>query len=437
MKLVNSMNIRIAIVGPKDSVEKIKTVTKGFPEATFDAFIYEKHSELDAILKENGHRYDQWYFSGILNYSYVIENQLIDKDRAIYPKLYGSSFLETLLEAQVKDRKIYKHFSVDVVKSEEMDNVLHFSNLSNLTFYNSQWKGYQNISDLVEFHKEQYESGRTEIAITSIREICTALQKKGIPAYRATPSYLAIRFSLELLIERAQTNRYKNAQMAIIGFRGEFNTREKDDLHYSFKLKNKELDLKRTLLHFTEKVNGSFMQLGDGLFFIFTTRGELGPVREKDLFIIKEDVKLQNNIDLSISIGYGETALQAEHHVRYGFNQSQADESIIVVENDHSIVVKGPDEVNFSYRPVQLGEAWMNKLNNVSPVVVSKIEAYTQQYGKLEFSSQDVARWVQCTERNGRRIVSEMQKAGIIEVCGEMQLGSRGRPRKLYRFITA
>jgi hypothetical protein len=429
------MDIRIAIVGPEDSVEKIKRVTKEFPEATFEAFTYEKHSELDKILKENANHYDQWYFSGILNYSYVIENKLIDQERAIYPKLYGSSFLETLLEAQVHRGKIYQSFSVDVVNTEEMRNVLDFGNLNKLTFYNSPWKGYQYISDLITFHKEQYESGRTEIAITSIREICMALQKEGIPAYRATPSYLAIRLSLELLIERAQTNRYMNAQMAIIGFLGKFNAREKDDLHYSFKLKDKEIELTRDLLHFTERVNGSFMQLGDGRYFIFTTRGELGPEREKELFTVIDNVKQQYNIDLVVSIGYGETALQAEHHVRYGFHHGESDKSITIVDDDHSIVVRNAEDLDFSYRPVHVGKAWVNKLNNVSPTVVAKIEAYTQQYGKHEFSSQDVARWIQSTDRNGRRVVSEMQKAGILEVCGEMQLGSRGRPRKLYRFV--
>jgi hypothetical protein len=431
------MKIRIGIAGPADSVKKIMSVAKEFPEAVFDAFIYEKHSELDEILKRNRHKFDQWYFSGILNHSYVTEKQLIDKGRANYPRLFGSSYLETLLEAQLKDGKVYKEFSVDTVQDKEMEKVLQFSNIVGLKFYNSPWKGYEYIADLVAFHQKHYEKGLTEIAITSIREVYTTLKKEGIPVYRATPSYLAVKNSIELLIERANTNRYKNAQMAVIGFRVNFSAREKDDLYYSFTWRNKEIDLKRVLLHFTEKVNGFFMQLGDGLFFIFTTRGELGPNREKDIFTLMEDMKLQSRIDLMVSIGYGETALQAEHHVRYGFqNNNRTEKTIIVVEEDHSVTEKYAAEQEFAYHPVQLGEAWAYKIKNVSPGVVSKIASYAHRYGRNEFTPQDVARWIQSTDRNGRRVVSEMQKAGIIEVCGEMQLGSRGRPRKVYRFVT-
>jgi hypothetical protein len=402
-----------------------------------DPYIYKTYSDLDDMLAGRTHKYDQWYFSGILNYSYVVKNKLIQPDIANYPQLYGSSFIEALLQAQLRHGKIYKSFSVDTFSTEEMESILRFNSLEDLTFYNSPWRGHDYIPDLIEFHKEQYESGRAEIAITPIQDICLALREEEIPVVRATPSYLAIKFSLELLLERAQANRYKNAQMAVIGFRTVFGGAKDDDVHYSFKLRNRELDFKRVLLHFTEKVNGSFMQLGDGLFFIFTTRGEIGPEREKDLFMIMEEARLQSNIDVTVSIGYGETALQAENHVRYGFQHNREMEaSLTVVEEDHSVVVKHAADESFSYRPVQLGAAWIKKLNNVSPAVVAKIEAAVQQYGKSEFSPQDIARWLQSTDRNGRRIVSEMLKAEIIEVCGEMQSASRGRPRKLYRFIT-
>ncbi|WP_339226768.1 hypothetical protein NSQ77_14615 [Oceanobacillus sp. FSL K6-2867] len=429
------MKVRIGIIGPADSVEKIMYIVKEFPDAVFDAYTYENAEEIDKIMAENGHTYDQWFFSGEVNYSYAIEKKLIEEDRASFPQLYGFSFFGTLLEAQFEGDRVYNSFSIDTVKKEKMDKILSFFQFDRLNYYNSPLTGYQYISDLVDFHKKHYENGQTDIALTPLRKVYTKLKELEIPVYRVKPSYLAIKLSLQILIERAQTNRYKKAQMAVIGFQAGFNSNAEDDLHYSFKLKHRELELRRVLLHLTEKVNGSLMQIGDGLFFIFTTRGEMKLQTENDLSSLIVDMKAQANIHLLISIGYGETVSQAEQHVRFGFrNHKHEEQSIIVVEDDYSISVKDASNQTLSYQTIQLGEEWKGKIKNISPGVVSKIAAYANQSGKPEFTTNDVARWIHSTERNGRRIIREMEKYGIVEQCGEVQSGARGRPRRVFRF---
>lgn len=429
------MKIRIGVLGPKDSVERIMYVANEFPEAEFSPFIYENCSEIDAIIQVNQHQYDHWYLSGVANYSYVMENHLVSEDKVSYPQLHGSSFFGTLLEAQLDRGVICNKFSIDTVKQGEIDKVLSFYELDSLAYIISPLKGYSNISDIVDFHKNHYESGQTEIALTSLRDVYTNLKKLGIPTYRVTPSYLIIKQSLQILMERVQTTHYKNAQMAVIGFKVEFNSRDDDDLYYSFKLKHKELELRQALLYLTEKVNGSLVQMGDGLFFLFTTRGELETQTEKELFRIIEDMKVQANIQLVVSIGYGETVLQAEKHVRYGFrNHHNQELSVTIVDDDFSISIKEPSDHTVSFTPFQLDKKWMEKIPNVSPAVVSKIAAYAKRYGRTEFTSQDVASWIQSSDRNGRRIIKEMEKAGVIKQCGEMQPEVRGRPRRVFQF---
>ncbi|WLR47348.1 hypothetical protein LC065_17810 [Halobacillus litoralis] len=39
------------------------------------------------------------------------------------------------------------------------------------------------------------------------------------------------------------------------------------------------------------------------------------------------------------------------------------------------------------------------------------------------------------TERNGRRILAELERVRIVEQAGEQQSGERGRPRKVFRFL--
>lgn len=432
------MKTRIGVISPADSMQRIEYVAQEFKNIEFVPFIYEELSEITNILTVHRYEVDQWFFSGVLNYTYATENQLITEEEASFPPLHGSSFFGILLEAQLTEQTVFQQVGIDTISDEEISKILSYYNLEKLTYYNHPFEGYDKIQNLVEFHKDLYEQGKTEVVITSIKDVFFQLKKMDIPVYRVTPSYLSIRMVIQFLEERAQSKRYRNSQTAIIGCRVQFNMDTLDDLYYSFKTKYQELDLRRSLLQVTEKTNGSLMQLGDGLFFIFTTRGEVSEDAYEDLLELIEEVKIQNNIEASISIGFGETVSQAEQNVRFGFRNmtKQEQATILLVDEDQSITLKNKQTKDLSYQTVETGADWRKKIKDasISPGVVSKIIAYAKQYQRDQFTSQDISRWLQSTERNGRRILTEMEKTNVVEQCGEAQSGERGRPRKVYRF---
>ncbi len=43
---------------------------------------------------------------------------------------------------------------------------------------------------------------------------------------------------------------------------------------------------------------------------------------------------------------------------------------------------------------------------------------YARKYNRQEFTAQDVSRWLQSTDRNGRRILANLENANLIEKCG-------------------
>ncbi|WP_249870310.1 hypothetical protein [Oceanobacillus saliphilus] len=429
------MKVKIGVLGPADSVKQIMTVADEFKDTRIVPFVYENLKDIDQIIKKNLLKYDQWFFSGIMNYSYALEKKLISPESAIYPNMNGSTFFGTLLEAQLEANTVYKKISMDTITNKEIEKILSYYKLGDITYRNRPFQSYSDSEEQVAFHQQLYEQGESEVAVTFINATYAALKKIGIPVYRVIPSYLSIEQSFRLLIERARSSRYKNAQMAVIGCKVKFNTNE--DIHYSFKINYKELELRRSLLHVTEKVNGSLMQMGDGLFFIFTTRGEIDAHVESELFTSIDEIKEQENIQLTISIGFGETVSQAEQNVRNGFhNQQEETTSIIIIDEDQKITTKNASDETISFKTIELGDEWKQKIQSsgVSPGVVSKITAYSRQYNRPEFTAQDVSRWLQSTDRNGRRIVTLLERAGIIEQCGEIQSGIRGRPRRVFSF---
>ncbi|MDY0393420.1 hypothetical protein RWE15_01965 [Virgibacillus halophilus] len=86
------MHIKIGVIGPSESVAKILKVSRDFEGVTFIPFVYDEVSQISTIIANNRLFVDQWLFSGIMNYSYAIDQQLIKKEDGSFPPLHGSSF---------------------------------------------------------------------------------------------------------------------------------------------------------------------------------------------------------------------------------------------------------------------------------------------------------------------------------------------------------
>jgi len=434
------MNIRIGIVGPSDSVQQIMSVAQEFESVEFTPFIYEDVYQVEHLILNNNKPIDQWFFSGILNYNYAIKKNLVFENKATHPPLYGSSFFGTLIEAQLDRNTVFKKISMDTIPDTKIKRALSFYQLETLEYTNFPFHDYTYIHQLADFHEKVYKDGDSDAAITSASHAYNELKKRGIPVYRITPSYLSIKLSLQLLVERAQADRFKKSQIAIIGCQVDYLLKQKDETYYTFRMKHKELDIIKNLLTLAEKINGSYVRLGDGLFFIYATRGEINNSTENYILQLSKELNDTDQFKVKFSIGLGETASQAEQHVQIGFKQTLEvhEHSIIMIDENRTVTMKGDSDVDIQFQTSSIGEEWKRKIkkSGVSVKLVSKLVSLAQHYNRTEFSSQDLSLWLKCSERNARRILLNLKKSKVIEQCGESQSETRGRPRKLYCFIS-
>ncbi|MGR3762747.1 hypothetical protein [Rossellomorea sp. NS-SX7] len=433
------MKIKIGVIGPDDSIKRINHMATYFDHIEYHNFPYTHVKEIDDILTEHRYFVDQWFFSGQSPYHYALEKGLITQNEGSYPPLHGSSFFGALLEAQLKEQTLLKKISIDTISKSEIENAVQFHAFEGLSISSYPYEGYRQADELVDYHRELYERGEIEAAITCIQSVQNRLNEEGIPCYRVVPTNLSIRMILQYLSERAQSSKYRKSQIAIVGIEVNYSSQSLDESHYSFKMKHQELDLKRNLLDIAQQVNGSMVQLGDGLFFVYTTRGELDLHEKESIFsTLAHDIKLHADLDIRVGLGFGVTVLEAEHHVRLAFRHARKHESPIVVsvDEDQSVTEVLPTNETITYSLHNGGEEWQEKFKDasVSSAMVSKILSLSRHYGKEEMTSQDLSRWLKSTERNGRRILTELERIGIVRISGEEQRSSRGRPRKMYRF---
>lgn len=426
-----SVKIRLGLLGPKDSVTMMEEVVRPFPDFDWTSFHYEATEETESLVNGAAGKVDCWLFSGQAPYAYAVEQGLVNRENAYYPPLHGASLVGALLDMFFREENPTR-VSLDTIDEAEFQQVKQEHELDGLQVTTYPYAGYKSADDIIRFHAAEHEKAPETIALTCIRRVYQELKSRGIPVYRITASRFDVSETLKFIRERRSADWYRSHQLAVIGVE----VREEASLeeYHSFRRKHRELDLKRILLRYAEEVKGSFVQIGDGLFHLFTTRGE---VERRPLpFTVMEETELQAKLHIRMAIGYGNSAMEAEVHVQEALQQSRrtTDRVIYAVDEEKRQTEHFPEAGSLSYS-VQSGHlrAVDQLRGRVSPGVVSKILAYARYHQQREVTSKDLAGWLASSERNARRILHELEEAGFAEIAGEEQGVRRGRPRKLFR----
>lgn len=428
------MKIKIGTVGPDDSVKLLMDEVKKYDEFEAVPFCYKQTKEINELLKKDQTDITYWLFSGQAPYDMAVSNRLVDSRNAGFLPLYGASLLGRLVEGQYRENKLFQSISLDTIQEQEVNEVKKEFLPSELTVHTLSYSGYKPSEEIIAFHKHLYEQKKIEAAFTCIREVYIELQKQGIPCFRVTPAKLSIQLTLKYIKERAQSMLYQKAQIAIVAIEVRERTDKKEASFYSMKRKYQELDLKRWLLHYAEKVGGSYMQIGDGTFFIYTTRGELEWYGDKLWFQFMKDAEANASLQTNVVVGYGKTAMESEGNARSALKEAQENNngSIIHVDEDKRRTEHQPDEEAISYDMRRINEAGSAEMA-LSPAMINKVNSLSRYYGQDLVTAQDISRWLNSSIRNGNRILAKLEEMNIAERTGGEQSGQRGRPRKIYR----
>lgn len=429
-----ALKIKIGTVGPEDSVTLLMEQMKQYEEFEAVPFCYSHTEELVDHLQSANSEISYWLFSGQAPYDMAITHQLIDPRHASFPPLYGASLLGRLVEAQYTEQSLFQSISLDTIQENEVNQVKAEFLPEGLAVHTLSYDGFKASDELVSFHKKLYEQKQTEVAFTCRREVYIELQKLDIPCYRVTPTRLSIELTLKYIKERAQSMVYQKAQIAIVAIEVVNRLNKKNPSYYSIKSKYQELDLKRWLLHYAEKVGGSYMQIGDGTFFIYTTRGELEWHGDALWFQFMQDAKSNTGLETNVVVGYGKTAMESEGNARSALRDVQEHQSgvIIHVDEDKRRTEHQPDEAALSYETRRMDDQYSTDMT-LSPAIINKIRSLSRYYDRDLITAQDLSQWLNSSIRNANRILTKLEEMQIATKSGEEQSGRRGRPRKVYR----
>ncbi|PSL50435.1 hypothetical protein B0H94_10346 [Salsuginibacillus halophilus] len=430
------MNITLGVAGPADSIQTVAEAVEAVKGIELVTFTYESTEEAAEIVTENDAAVDHWLFTGPAPYDYVLQHGVIDQTRASHPELHGSNLLGRLLEAQYHHKKLIQNISIDTMNETDVTKALqpyHLNHELQVAAYETS--GYVPPEAVTNYHEQLYLQGETEAAFTCLQQVADDLKAKGVPVYRVVPSVHSMQIILKYIREHLYSSSFRKAQVALVAVTAETVVRNAPPEVTAYARYHKELELKKWLLQAAELLQGSFIQMGDGLYFIYTTRGMVEANRS-GLFKALHDAHVQSELPAQAGIGFGRTAGEAEFHAREALQLEApgVTEVIVTVDEDKTINEWQADTTDITYRKQRLtAAAHQNRAEAlISPMLVEKVAALADYYDQAIVSPQDLARWLNSSQRNARRVLTRLEETGLAELAGE-EAGARGRPRKVYR----
>lgn len=429
------MNIKVGVIGPKDSVELIMDVAKSDTNnLSFSPFTYTKYADISEVISTNRSTIDVWIFSGQAPYAIANEADLIDEN-AFYPKLNGSCLLKTFLEITYRDQMKLERISFDSLQENDIYETFEELKVPVEQIYIDSYKGYKSPEKLIDFHISLYEQNKVQACVTCIRSVYEALKKRNIPVYRIIPTRRDIREIINRSRHQGETLHFKKSQIAVQIIQVEdMNTIINEDT-FSYEVHRLDLKLQEAILDYSEAIFGTMLTLGRGNFILFSTRGLLEDTTAYHPNTLLDNLRLITNQPVNIGIGYGQNALVAEQNARQSLTHAKNQGGNLVVLIDEYGYMEGPlkhpQSLGFRFRTEDKETSEMLTKAGINIATFNKFLAIQDKIGPV--SSVNVSELLGMTPRNARRILSNLEQHGLAEIVGEEAPSGKGRPRKIFR----
>jgi len=270
---------------------------------------------------------------------------------------------------------------------------------------------------MVAFHREQFDRGNTDLAVTCIAWVREQLEHEQIPAVRVRHTDSSVRDSLNRATLTSQLERSEASQVAVLaapGGDGDFSA----DVWEHFE----------TLARI---VDGRMMS-GAGSTTILTTRGSLE--RELNRGQVRRILAELSAAQSWIGVGLGHSLPHAEENAKYAL-------TVAAVTQDHHEVL--PDEsirrlsdsttAKLRLRNTDSRLMAAARLGGIGPTTFSRLQAALAKLGREDMTAKELARAYGVEPRSARRLLVALQKAGIARPLGSQAPPGAGRPQVVYK----
>ncbi|MFP3387682.1 transcriptional regulator [Brevibacillus sp. SIMBA_040] len=434
------MLIRLAVITPEDFAPLITECAEEFTNILYTTYYYGNPMECDQLM-EQIQDCDVLLFAGPLPY-YFFANRATSQKKipAVYIPSDEYTLTLNLGHILLNREEGLKSLSVDIPKLAYLQQAVDEWQLDA-----TGWsvRDYSQIIDgvgtkfdpdeLISFHRENYESGRSNLVLTSVDYVYVQLRDAGIPCVNLIVPKKSIRETVAKAAHLGQLMISENAQIAvglaaINQVAGDTGTGIKPDAG---------IMLQQMLLELGKETDASIQQLGLDQFIIYGTRGSIEQMTSDFTHMpAMGNMEQLFNVTISMGFGFGLTAKEAEANARIGLfhARKQPASSAFLVTNVKEVI--GPLDANsraFHLKSDNRDILHVADQTGLSVATITKLSSFINLRRDNRFTATDLAEYLQFSRRSAERMLKKLMEKGFVETVGEEQPYQQGRPRAVYR----
>ncbi|MED1796134.1 transcriptional regulator [Brevibacillus nitrificans] len=433
------MLIRVAVITPEDFAPRITAHAEHFNDIKFTTYIYRNPMECETLVQQI-QDCDVLLFAGPLPYYYGTRRSTRKQQlSSVYIPSDEYTLTLNLGHILLNREEGLRFLSVDTPKQRYLEQAVAEWQLDC-----SGWhvKDYSQIvdgegtpfdpEDMIRFHRENFESGRCNLILTSVDYVYDRLRLLDIPCINMIVPEKSIRETVARAAHFGQLMISENAQIAV-GLAAINQLEEGGGTQ-----PDAGIMLQQMLLDLGKETDASIQQLGLDQFIIYGTRGSIEQMTRnftqmpavgnmEDLF----------GVSISMGFGFGMTAKEAEAHARIGLFHARKQErssSAFLVTHEKEVI--GPLSANsktFHLKSENRDLLHVAEQTGISVATVSKLSAFIKLRRENSFTATDLAEYLQLSRRSAERVLKKMVNHQFVVPVGEEQPYRQGRPRAVYR----
>lgn len=426
---------KVGVVGPIRSVERILEVAKEFSgDLTFIPLTYNTAIETTEIIKTYEEKFDYFLFSGPIPYE-IAKQSVKNTNKFFYIHLIEAGFYKALLQLIASTKNEINCLSIDILdKSNIVDVSLDQLTIPLKGMVVKEFDAHIHFYDLYEYHVQLYRENKIDGVLTCYPEVMKLLKRDNIPVEWISTTKLATKQVIELIEQRSQISYFKRTQIGVCMIDVDTKVYEEQSEQLSYDIQFATLKMNEELLTLSRDMNGSFIEVGDGKYMIFSSRGEiLDNVNVLNQTITR--LKKSWEREIIAGIGFGDSALKAELNARKAIYKTEVENKEIVVIDNLGEIVDIPMKDIHSLSTISDNVQLLNKLKdkNISIQAFERVRDIIHLKKWNQFTSNDLAFELNMSNRNAQRLLLSFKETDIVEQVGEEKIAKKGRPRLLYR----
>lgn len=406
------MSTKIAIICSKAFRKRIISIAQNVTDIQLEFYLYRHPSEAPTLVKQIK-PCDALLFGGTLPYLHA---QSLLSEIPIpwnYIKQDETAISTTFLSLVAKHSVPFDRISIDVMNPAFVDNVL--SEIE----YVGEKPHVQHISitepteNILQRHMALWNTRSIDFVITSIHSVFDELQALQIPAMRMLDTTNSIIQCLEETKSKSLLTKSESFK-AVVGL-----------LEIP-----KDSSIETTILSQIAKATFStYKQISAHSFELYTTAGHLQNALEKESI---EELIQQIEQPFKLAFGYGHSILEATQNAQHALTFAKPSE-IYILDEHKSLLGPFPNSKGkVSLKTDDPYVLQMAKLTSLSPLNISKLINFSHERQSAQFTSQNLAEYLQVTRRTTERIIKKLVDNGYAKVVGEEMTHQQGRPRTIY-----